>query len=145
MSAIEEAVTYINIAITKIDEDRIIAGVELVKREGTEAGKASWIPYVVMSLYYAREGDRRLSVRQTLLSVCYEAMRYVDDVTETVIYRCGSDCFVRSIEYREHVRAFANQRGVKTVIVRHHTKFIPNIMQLANDALERGESIIAAL
>jgi hypothetical protein len=138
-------VTYADIAIEKVDERRIIAGVQLSKRTKTEDGRVYHEPYHVLSLYY--DDLRAATINQSITTVCYDALKCVDAESRLVIFRSCSKVFQRYKKFESEIGVLAVPSGI-TVKVQHKPelrRIISDLMRLGNDALERGFSLDSAI
>lgn len=140
----DDRITYAHLAIINMQDGRIAAGARLSKRSYTEDGRVWYEPYAVCSLYYDQSTIRNGSTRQAIPVIARDLLAEVDPLSEMMIIRGNTPQFLK---YREH-EALINAFAPITVKVAHKARLdrsIPELMALANDAMERKGSVTCRL
>ncbi|OKP81847.1 hypothetical protein A3844_25005 [Paenibacillus helianthi] len=141
----DDRITYAHLAIVNLQDGRIAAGARLSKRSYRPDGGVLYEPYAVCSLYY--DSVRNNSTRQAILVIAADILAEVDPATELLIIRANTPHFRRYRELEALINAYSLSRGV-VVKVAHKPgieRSIPELMALANDAIERKESVTCRL
>lgn len=127
-----ENVTRANIAISKTSE-AVVCGVEMTRSGETE-------PYKVMSLYLPQFD----SGRQALFYVCAKIIRHADKNCELIIYQGAIPQFDEWRRFSIRLGPIAEVYGIR-LNFRYDKRVMfrfPNVIHLANHALERKDSIV---
>lgn len=142
-----EEITYAHAAILNTGDGRVVAGVRLAKRAPEATGTVRYEPYAVLSLHYDSRDVPTVSTRQVLPLIIKDIIRNVDSQTRLISVRGNVPHFMRYRQLEQHIRLFAASHNVATTFV--HKKgiehSIPELKDLANDALRRGESLVAII
>ncbi|OMD44293.1 hypothetical protein [Paenibacillus odorifer] len=143
----DDRITYAHLAIINQQDGRIAAGARLSKRSYTEDGRVWYEPYAVCSLYYDQSTIRNGSTRQAVPVIAADMLAEVDTLTEMMIIRGNSPQLQRYREYEALINAFSLSHGVavKVAYKARIDRSIPELMALANDALQRGVSLSCQL
>jgi hypothetical protein len=142
-----DQITYAHVAILNTGNGHIVAGVRLSKRDPSVEGTVWYEPYAVLSLHYDERDTKTVTMRQVIPLMIKDIIRNVDSRTKLVVIRGNAPHFQRYRQYEQHVRLFAESRNVDIRISwkPNIENRIPELKELANDALQRGESLVSSI
>lgn len=127
-----EHVTYADIAIIRTRTGLTAVGAQLTQQR--RAGE----PYRVISAIY----DEFPSVRQAIVRVCLDVIDQVRPSTELVIIRSSNPYFYNYRKYEQEI-GLVSAVSVKVRYMRQIYGIAKDIMLLANDAMDRGSTVIS--
>jgi hypothetical protein len=137
-------VTYADMAFYKAESGQIAAGVQLARRYRTEEGRLVYEPYAVISgLYDVMAG----SIRQSIPVVAADVIRTAAHGTRLIIFRSSSSAFMRSRAIQAELEILAFDRAINVSVshIQRLYRVVADVQRLANDAIERGSTVIAAV
>jgi hypothetical protein len=142
-----DEVSYAHIAVLNTGDGRIVAGVRLSKRDPSVEGTVWYEPYAVLSLHYDERNAKTITMRQVLPGIIKDIMRNVDSRTRLLIVRGSAPHFKKNRQIEQQLSLFATSRGLEVRLawkqgLEHR---IPELKDLANDALKRGESLVGTI
>ncbi|MDR9748815.1 hypothetical protein [Paenibacillus taichungensis] len=142
-----DEVSYAHVAVLNTGDGQIVAGVRLAKRDPSVEGTVWYEPYAVLSLHYDERDVKTITMRQVLPSIVKDIMRNVDSRTRLLIIRGNAPHFKKDRQIEQHISLFATSRGLDVRLawkqgIEHS---IPELKDLANDALRRAESLVSSI
>ncbi|MNV44689.1 hypothetical protein D3C71_1364570 [compost metagenome] len=136
-------VSYAHVAVLNLRDGRIAVGVRLSKRSLMQDGRVWYEPYAVCSLYYGPSDIRNDSTRQAIPVIVADILRSVSHETRLLVIKGNTPHFQKYWQLEPLINAFAisSNRRVKVTQKKHIELSIPELMALANDAVNRGTSL----
>ncbi|MBE1443892.1 hypothetical protein [Paenibacillus sp. OAS669] len=140
----EHEVTYADCAFHPLDSGQVAVGVQLSTRSRIDDMHVRYEPYTVISgLYDVAAG----SIRQSVTVVAADIIRTARPGTKLIIIRSSSGSFMRKRSLESEIGLLAAGRGIE-VKLSHKPRLyrvVPDLLRLANDAIVRGSTVIAAV
>ncbi|WP_223068104.1 hypothetical protein [Paenibacillus caui] len=135
-----EQITYAHLAIINLRDGRIAAGARLSTRSIAKDDRVWYEPYAVCSLYYGPGDIRNASTRQAIPVIIRDILRTVRPGTRLLSVKGNVPQFMKSASIGQEASIWT-QVYVNVAYKPGIDRSIPELMKLANAAIERGCSV----